>query len=155
MENYYIQKLNSNKITGKLFGLFRIPEGSILKFILANLILSTAIEIFIGTYFISSLLGIILSYEMYRKNKLRLEILDYCLVDEIFMQEELDRNGVGEFTEDSPYVTDVDRDYIFLDSLNLIKKNKFFHKIKNHHKFLFSMVIFYNLFYFVFNFYLS
>ena len=117
MENYYIQKLNSNKITGRLFGIIPIPEGSLLKFILVNLALSTAIEIFIGTYFISSLLGIILSYEMYRKSKLRLEILDYCLVDEIFMQEELDRNGVGEFTEDSTYVNDEDRDYIFTDSL--------------------------------------
>lgn len=155
MENYYIQKLNSNKITGKLFGFITIPKGGLLKFILANLILSTLIEIFIGTYFISSLLGILLSYEMYRKNKLRLEILDYCLVDEIFMQEELDRHGVGEFTEDSPYVTDEDRDYIFLDSLSLIKKNKFLHKIKNHHKFLSSMVILYNLFYFSFSFYLS
>lgn len=154
MENYYIQKLNSNKVTGKLFGLIPIPEGSLLKFILANLILSTTIEIFIGTYFISSLLGILISYEMYRKSILRLEILDYCLVDEIFMKEELDRHGVGEFTEDSPYVTDEDRDYIFLDSLILLRKNKFLDKIKNHHKFLSSMVIFY-IFYFSFIFYLS
>jgi hypothetical protein len=117
MENYYIDRLNSNRYTGKLFGVIKIPSGTLFHFILANLVLSSTIEIFIGTYFISVIIGIIMSYEMYRKNKIRLEILDYCLVEEIFMQEELNRYGVGEFINDSIYVNDNDRNYIFTDSL--------------------------------------
>jgi len=36
MENYYIERLNSNKHTGKLFGIVNIPSGTHFRFILAN-----------------------------------------------------------------------------------------------------------------------
>jgi hypothetical protein len=118
MENYYIKKLNSNKYTGKLFGIIGIPPGTPFHFILANSSLVFIIEVFIGTYFISGILAIIMSYEMYRKNKLRIEILENCILGEIFMKEELEKYGVGEFIYDSLEVTDDDRNSIFIDSLN-------------------------------------
>ena len=124
MENYYIGRLNSNRYTGKLFGIINIPSGTPFHFILANLALSTTIEIFIGTYFISGILAIIMSYEMYRKNKLRIEILENCILEEIFMGEELKTYGVGEFMYDSPIVTNGDRNSIFIDSLNILGKQK-------------------------------
>jgi len=124
MENYYIEKLNSNKYTGKLFGIIRIPSGTPFHFILANAALSSTIEIFMGTYFISVILAIIMSYEMYRKNKIRIEILENCILEEIFMGEDLERYGIGEFIYDSPTVTNEDRNSIFIDSLNILGKQK-------------------------------
>ena len=124
MENYYIERLNSNKYTGKLFGIINIPSGTPFHFILANVVLSVTIEIFIGTYFISAILAIIVSYEMCRKNKLRIEILENCILEEIFMGEELETYGVGEFIYDSPIVTNGDRNSIFIDSLNISGKQK-------------------------------
>ena len=124
MENYYIERLNSNKYTGKLFGIINIPSGTPFRFILANAALSSIIEILIGTYFISAILAIIMSYEMYRKNKIRIEILENCILEEIFMEEELEIYGVGEFIYDSPIVTNGDRNSIFIDSLNISGKQK-------------------------------
>ena len=124
MENYYIERLNSNKYTGKLFGIIDIPSGTPFRFILANVALSSTIEIFIGTYFISVILAIIMSYEMYRKNKLRIEILENCILEEIFMEGELEEYGVGEFIYDSPIITNRDRNSIFIDSLNISGKQK-------------------------------
>lgn len=118
MEDYYMEKLNSNKYTGKLFGIITIPPGTPFHFILANLLLCATIEILIGTYFISLIPAIILSYEMYRKNKMRIGILETCIVEEIFLSEELEEYGVGEFIYDSPSVTDEDRKNIFLDCLS-------------------------------------
>ena len=124
MENYYIERLNSNKYTGKLFGIIDIPSGTPFRFILANVALSSTIEIFIGTYFISVILAIIMSYEMHRKNKLRIEILENCILEEIFMEGELEEYGVGEFIYDSPIITNGDRNSIFIDSLNISGKQK-------------------------------
>jgi hypothetical protein len=118
MENYYIERLNSNKYTGKLFGIISIPPGTPFHFILANLAICFMIEILIGTYFISVIPAIIICYEMYRKNKMRIEILGNCIAEEIFFSEELEEYGVGEFIYDSPEITDEDRKNIFLDCLS-------------------------------------
>jgi hypothetical protein len=67
----------------------------------------------VGTYFISSLFGIVLSVDMYYKNKKRDYILEKCIAEEIFMGFDLKEYGVGEFSEDPLYVTDSDRDSIF------------------------------------------
>lgn len=127
MENYYIERINSVKQITRIFGIIPIPVKSPLTFMVCNLILSLGIEIVFGTYLISLLVAILISYEVYRKNKIKMTILENCLIEESFMQEELERYGIGEFENDSPYVTDSDRDYIFRDSMNLINK-------KNHHK---------------------
>ncbi len=124
MENYYIDRLNSNKYTGKLFGIIGIPSGTPFHFILANASLSSIIEIFIGTYFISVIIAIAISYEMYRKNKLRIEILENCILGEVIMKEELEKYGVGEFIYDSSEVTDEDRKGIFIEALNTSGKQK-------------------------------
>jgi hypothetical protein len=124
MENYYIEKLNSNKYTGKLFGIIGIPSGTPFHLILGNAGLSSIIEIFIGTYFISVILAIAISYEMYRKNKLRIEILENCILGEVIMKEELEKYGVGEFIYDSSEVTDEDRKGIFIEALNTSGKQK-------------------------------
>lgn len=155
MENYYIQKLNSLKEVTRIFGVIPIPNKTPLTFMISNLILSMMIEIIFGTYFISLVIAIFISYETYRKNKIKLEMLEYCIVEEIFMGEELERNGVGEFQNDSPFVTDEDRNYIFKDSLSILKRNKYLHKIKNHYRFLFSIVILYSISFISLNFYLS
>ena len=124
MENYYIERLNSNKHTGKLFGIVSIPSGTPFRFILANAALSGIVEIFIGTYFISVILAILLSYEMYRKNKMRIGILENCIVEEILMEGDLEKYGIGEFIHDSPSVTDEDRNSIFIESMNSLGKQK-------------------------------
>lgn len=125
MEKYYIEKMNSRKDTGRILGIIPIPSGSPFKFILANLIFCSLLEIFIGFYFLSFFLLIVISYDMILKNKMRIEILENCILEEIVMAEDLKENGVGEWEYDSPTVTDEDRNSIFLDYLWVIKsRNK-------------------------------
>jgi hypothetical protein len=40
------------------------------------------------------------------------------------MEEDLERYGVGEFIYDSPTVTNEDRNSIFIDSMNILGKQK-------------------------------
>ena len=142
MEKYYIESIESLKEISKIFGLISIPSDRSI-FIPTTLFLSLFIELTISTYFISSILAIVICYEVYRKNKLKLEMIEFCLIEESFLQEELTRHGVGEFFMDSPYVTDADRDYIFKDSLAILKRNRYFNKIKDHSKFIFSILVSY------------
>lgn len=116
--------MNSHKKIGRILGFIPIPPGSPFRFFISNLILSFIIEECIGTYFISFALGLLLSYDMYKKNKLRIKILEDCVLEETFMQEELSEFGVGEFQYDSDKVNNEDRDSIFENSLwiNKVKR---------------------------------
>ena len=92
----------------------------------------------VGTYFIVPFISLLICYDMYIKNDLRIKILENCLVDEIFMEEELKEYGVGEFVNDSVSVTDEDRNSIFLDSVWIIgSRNKKSNKIYS----LFSFIL--------------
>jgi len=61
---------------------------------------------------------------MYRKNKMRIGILENCIVEEILMEGDLEKYGIGEFIHDSPSVTDEDRNSIFIESMNSLGKQK-------------------------------
>jgi|688.fasta_scaffold189606_1 hypothetical protein len=113
MEKYYIEKMNSKRETGKILGIIPIPENGFIYFLISTFLISFIIEKYVGTYFISSLFGIVLSVDMYYKNKKRDYILEKCIAEEIFMGFDLKEYGVGEFSEDPLYVTDSDRDSIF------------------------------------------
>jgi hypothetical protein len=113
MERYYIEKMNSRRETGKLIGIIPIPENGFFYFFLTTFLISFLIEKYIGTYFLSSLFGIILSLDMYYKDKTREKILEKCIAEEIFMEFDLKEYGVGEFSNDPLYITDEDRNSIF------------------------------------------
>ena len=113
MEKYYIEKMNSKRETSKILGIIPIPENGFIYFLISTFLISFIIEKYVGTYFISSLFGIVLSVDMYYKNKKRDYILEKCIAEEIFMGFDLKEYGVGEFSEDPLYVTDSDRDSIF------------------------------------------
>ena len=130
--------MDSRKDTGIILGFIPIPKGTPFHFFIINLMFSAFIEMSVGTYFIVPFISLLICYDMYIKNDLRIKILENCLVDEIFMEEELKEYGVGEFVNDSVSVTDEDRNSIFLDSVWIIgSRNKKSNKIYS----LFSFIL--------------
>jgi hypothetical protein len=86
---YYTQRLNEKRETGKLLGIIRIPNGRPYQFVISTLLVFSILDFMIGgSYFILPLVGILLCFSYYFKFKLREVIIDQCIMDEAFMDYE-------------------------------------------------------------------
>lgn len=104
---YYTQRLNENRQTGKLFGIIRIPNGRPYQFVLTTLLVFNMLDFMVGgSYFILPFIGVLMCFSYYFKFKLREDLIDRCVTDEAFMDYEAKKN-------DEEDIDDEDRIGIF------------------------------------------
>jgi hypothetical protein len=124
---YYIEKMDSHKKTGYLFGVIPfsfklVKEEAIFLFALLFLSLSVATG-FIATSFLFFLM---ISTEYSRVFDYRDRILEESLINEEMFKIEMGETGIDpNFPHDPLYVTSEDRLGFFRDSLNLNKSFPF------------------------------
>lgn len=114
--SYYNSKLDSVG-AGKLFNIIKFPDNYML--IILYVLSLLLIPITTGYFIMPSVLLIIGLYEYRSVERVRIKILESCLVDEIMAYNDLKDNGVSkEFIHDSICITNSDRDYFFSDALH-------------------------------------
>jgi hypothetical protein len=138
---YYLERLKNNPRTGYLFGRFPIPGGIPFIFTASTILISALIEAIFPTFFIIPILAIVVCWEHYTKIYFRSFVFDECIVEEIMFRNDLISNGADpNFPDDPLYVTEEDRRSIFDECLYVNQEEKFTTKIKNHYRFLISVV---------------
>jgi hypothetical protein len=147
---YYLERLRTNTRTGYLFGRFQIPEGIPFIFTASTIFISALLEFIFPSFFIIPIIAIVVCWEHYTKIYFRSFIFEECIVEEIMFKNDLVRNGVDpNFPDDPLYVTEDDRKAIFEECLYVNPEEKFLTKIKNHYRFLISVVALFIGFYFL------
>lgn len=149
---YYTNKLDLEKKTGKLFSIIPLPKGLRILFAISTLLIVSFIESIFNTFFILPLLGIFLCIEHYYIILLRQDILDMCILEEILLENDLIANKDSKELIDEPkYIIELDRISIFEDRISYETGNvSIFRKIKNHYWFFSFVVILYFILYFIF-----
>jgi hypothetical protein len=138
---YYLERLKNNPRTGYLFGRFPIPGGIPFIFTASTILISALIEAIFPTFFIIPILAIVVCWEHYTKIYFRSFVFDECIVEEIMFRNDLITNGSDpNFPDDPLYVTEEDRRSIFDECLYVNSEENFTTKIKNHYRFLISVV---------------
>lgn len=128
---YYIEKMDSHKKTGYLFG--KIPfkfnlvkEEAVFLFALVFFFLGVTSELVITSF----LLFLLFSTEYSRVFDYRERILEESLISEEMFKIEMGENGIDpNFPHDPLYVTEEDRLGFFRDSLYLNKSFNLFRKL--------------------------
>jgi len=149
-ENYYLDCLDSNDETSKIFSLFPMflkDKNKSFIFYIALVLATSEVEVLIGTYFILPIITLIFIIEHRRLIVLRECIMDLCIAEEIFVGLELKETSdylleIGD-TENS--VIDFDRDCIFSDTLVYSPSRSRSYHIKNHYRFYSLIVVIYSL----------
>jgi hypothetical protein len=138
---YYLERLEKNARTGYLFGRFPIPSGIPFIFTASTIIVSALIEVVFPTLFIIPIIAIVVCWEHYTRVHFRSFVLEECIIEEIMFKNDLIKNGADpNFPDDPLYVTEEDRASIFEECLYINSEEKFLSKIKNHYRFLISVV---------------
>jgi hypothetical protein len=138
---YYLKRLENNARTGYLFGRFPIPSGIPFIFTTSTIIVSALIEVVFPTLFIIPIMAIVVCWEHYTRVHFRSFVFEECIIEEIMFKNDLIKNGADpNFPDDPLYVTEEDRASIFEECLYINSEEKFLSKIKNHYRFLISVV---------------
>jgi hypothetical protein len=148
-QNYYLDRLNTNEETSKIFDFFPMffkNKKESITFYSSSIILSSITEVVIGTYFIIPVLTLLLIMEHRRIMIARECILDLCISDEIIFESELKESEdfLQEINE-STSVIDFDRNCIFFDNLAYCPSRSRTNYIKNHYSFYSPIVAIYTL----------
>ncbi|MDD2476865.1 MAG: hypothetical protein PHI32_13270 [Dysgonamonadaceae bacterium] len=124
----------------KFLGLFTAPNS--IYFIPITFILFLILE-FIGRfYFIPSLIAMYLIFERLAYGGYMIKLAEDCIVDEIFMEQDLQTNEVlkNEFPNDPLYVTNEDRADIVEKIVRETKHLNFFQRVKRNNIVLYSLL---------------
>lgn len=129
--NYYLEKINSNKKTGYLFGVIPFAfqfSKEIGFFYFAIFFISFGIVS--GLMLTSFLLFLLISHEYSRISDYREKVLCECITNEEIFKMTMREDGIDpNFPHDPLYVTNEDRDEFFMESLYLYSSHSFFKKL--------------------------
>jgi hypothetical protein len=83
---YYSNLLNQKKDTGKIIGLIPIPNGRPYQFIVSTVLVFNLLGVMLNeNYFILQTLSLFLCFDYFFRFKLREDMLDRCVCDEVYM----------------------------------------------------------------------
>jgi hypothetical protein len=86
---YYTQRLNEKRDTGRLLWIFQFPTGRPYQFITLTLVALNLLDFIVGgSYFILPAIAILICLSFYFKFKLREDLIDRCFCDEAMMDYE-------------------------------------------------------------------
>ena len=139
--NYYLNRINTEKKTGYMFGFMPFPTGSPVAFTVMNV----ALFALAGIYFSAPLLMLpilfVIAFEHYLVSYRRNILFDDCMASEAFMQNEFKTKGIDpNFPLDPLYVTKSDREEIFEECEELVGKESLVDKLKSHQAFILILV---------------
>lgn len=149
-QNYYSYCLDTNEETSKIFSsipMFLKDKDKSLFFYMVLVVITSMIEVLLGTYFILPIITLAFIIEHRRLIVLRECVLDLCMSEEIFIGLELKETSdylleIGDYESS---VIDFDRDCIFSDTLVYSPSRSRSHHIKNHYRFYSLIVVIYTL----------
>lgn len=149
-QNYYSYCLDTNEETSKIFSsipMFFKDKDKSLYFYLILVVITSMIEVLIGTYFILPIITLMFIVEHRRLIVLRECVLDLCIAEEIFIGLELKETSdyLLEIGDPDSSVIDFDRDCIFSDTLVYSPSRSRSYHIKNHYRFYSLIVVIYSL----------
>jgi hypothetical protein len=126
---YYNDRLNESEKLGKILGMIEFPLGRPYQFLIAILTMSAMLSTLISSfYYVFPVLGFAACVDYYFKYKLREDLLNMCLVDEVYMEIQANENN-----EDP--IDDEDRISIYSYNYSLKScKPNFLQNIKLHYK---------------------
>jgi hypothetical protein len=135
--NYYLDRINSEKKTGYIFGFMPFPTGSPVMFTIMNISLFALAGIYFGAPLLMLPILFFIAFEHYFISYRRNLLFDDCMASEAFMQNEFKTKGVDpNFPLDPLYVTKSDREEIFEECFDLMENPGFVKKLKSHHVFV-------------------
>jgi len=142
--NFYLNKLNTHKSTGYLFGVMPIAPGSPALFSLFTILLFALFGAYIQNPYIAAIPLFLILVEHNTIATRRIRAFEECLVNDAFMQNDFIENGIDpNFPYDPLYVTEEDREDIFYEATIYYKREKFTQKIKNNRIFLLIAMVLY------------
>lgn len=141
---YYVNRINSEKLTGYLFGWIPFPPGSPLLFLLSNTIFFAFFGVYFDIHIILFIVFFPFAFEIYSTSLTRNEILDNCLTREELYQWEFITMGVDpNFPDDPLYITNNDREDIFDEFYQFQSDYWSFANFKKHYFFILSLTLTY------------
>ena len=149
-QNYYSDCLDANDETSKIFSsipMFFKDKDKSLYLYLFLVVITSAVEILLGTYFILPIITLAFIIEHRRLIVLRECVMDLCMAEEIFVGLELKESEdyLLEIGDQDHDIIDFDRDCIFSDTLIYSPSRSRSYHIKNHYRFYSLIVAIYAL----------
>ena len=144
--NYYLNRINTEKKTGYMFGFMVFPSGSPMLFTAMNSILFALMGLYLGVPILMFSVLFIIAFEHYLVSYRRNLLFDDCMASEAFMQNEFRTKGIDpNFPLDPLYITKSDREDIFDECEEMLGRESFLDKIKNHQAFILILVASYTV----------
>ena len=135
---YYVSKLDQHQRSGKVLHYLPLPPGIGFYFSLTSYALVAYYEVYIGSFFILPIIAIIYTIDLYYVAHLRGDVLTECMMEEIILENDIEKHPMDPEEWEPNYVTNEDRDSIFQDAINFNRISN----IKYYLKFVFYFSLF-------------